>query len=198
MKISKNGIGLMGGTFDPPHNGHLMVAEWLSSFLKTDTTFFIPTNQHPFNKRNDIISAQHRMDMLQLAVKPFPNFEVEDFEIKRQQTSFTIDTIHYFEEKFPNTPLYYFIGADNLNDFYKWKDPLKILEKCYLVVYQRSGSAINSDFSDHPKVVIVDSPLINISSSHIRKRIKEKIAFKSLVPHDVFDYICKNKLYKTI
>lgn len=195
MKSKKNAIGLFGGTFDPVHLGHLIVAEWLAEVLEIETTYFIPAKIHPLNKRENITTTDHRLTMLQLALEDFPEFKVSDIEIKRQGVSFTVDTITYFKSKFPDKQLYFFMGMDNLESLDHWKDPLEILKMCYIAVYNRGIETKPNDWLDHPKIIHVDSPLIEISSSHIRHRIKKEMAFKSLVPHRVFEYINQKKLY---
>ncbi len=195
MKKVNSGIGLLGGTFDPVHNGHLIVAEWLNEILEIERTYFIPTKIHPLKKRAGISKAQNRLEMLSAALESYPNFEVSTFELDRELVSYSIDTIKYFKNKFPQKEIYYFIGKDNLNSFLQWKDPFKILELCYLVVYDRETATETNDLMGHHKVLTVESPLIEISSSHIRKRISKQMPFRSLVPHQVFEYITRNNLY---
>jgi len=195
MTQKKNGIGLFGGTFDPVHVGHLIIAEWLSEILEIQKTYFIPTKIHPFLKRNDISDAKLRLEMLQAALKGYPSFEISDFEITKEGVSYTIDTIKYFRKKFPDKELYYFLGSDNLESFLEWKDPFEILDICYLAVYQREKNDKPAELINHPKVLNMTSPIINISSSHIRKRVQKKMTFKSLVPEGVFEFIKEHKLY---
>ncbi len=196
MKKVNEGIGLFGGTFDPVHNGHLIVAEWLTEVLGIEKTYFIPTKNHPLKKRPGISKADNRVEMLSMALENYPDFEVSTFETERESVSYSIDTIKYFKNKYPQKEIYYFIGADNLKTFLQWRDPFEILELCYLAVYNREINKETNDLDGHKKVLIVDSPLIEISSSHIRRRIAKKMPFRSLVPHHVFDYITRNKLFQ--
>ncbi len=198
MKKTNNGIGLLGGTFDPVHNGHLIVAEWLNEILEIERTYFIPTKIHPLKKRVGISKSKNRLEMLIAALESYPNFEVSTFELDRELVSYSIDTIKYFKKKYPQKEIYYFIGKDNLNSFLQWKDPFKILELCYLVVYDRETATETNDLMGHHKVLTVESPLIEISSSHIRKRISKQMPFRSLVPHQVFEYITRNNLYSDL
>jgi nicotinate-nucleotide adenylyltransferase len=195
MTQKKNGIGLFGGTFDPVHIGHLIIAEWLSEILEIQKTCFIPTKIHPFLKRNDITDSKIRLKMLQIALNGYHAFEISDFELTKEGVSYTIDTIKHFREKFPDKELYYFLGSDNLASFLEWKDPFEILDICYLAVYQREKHDKPPELINHPKVLNMTSPIINISSSHVRKRVQKKMKFKSLVPGGVFDYITEQKLY---
>jgi len=197
MTQKTNGIGLFGGTFDPVHNGHLMIAEWLSEILEIETTYFIPTKIHPFQKRSNITDAKLRLEMLDIAIQDYPHFKISNYEISRHSISYTIDTIKHFREKFPDKEFYYFLGSDNLASFLEWKDPFDILDLCYLAVYQREKHDKSVELLNHPKVLNMTSPLINISSSHVRKRVTKNMAFKSLVPSGIFEFINKHKLYSS-
>jgi nicotinate-nucleotide adenylyltransferase len=195
MTKKKNGIGLFGGTFDPVHCGHLIIAEWLNEILEIETTYFIPTKIHPFQKRSNITDAELRLEMLKIALKDYHTFKISDFEITRDTVSYTIDTVKYFREKYPQKEIYYFIGSDNLASFMEWKDPFEILDICYLAVYQREKHDKPAELLNHPKVLHINSPLIDISSSHIRKRVSKKMAFRSLLPAGIFEFINQHKLY---
>lgn len=195
MTQKKNGIGLFGGTFDPIHNGHMIIAEWLSEILEIEKTYFIPTKIHPFRKRANITDSKLRIEMLQIALMDYPHFDISDFELSRNNISFTIDTIQYFKKQYPDKELFYFLGSDNLHSFLEWKNPFEILDMCYLVVYQRENYSGPDELLNHPKILNMTSPIINISSSHIRKRVSKKMAFKSLVPAGVFEFIAERKLY---
>lgn len=195
MTQNTNGIGLFGGTFDPVHTGHLIIAEWLSEILEIEKTYFIPTKIHPFGKRSDITDGQLRIKMLEIAIKDYPHFQISDFELSKSDVSYTIETVQHFKEQYAEKELYYFMGSDNLESFLKWKDPFEIMELCYLVVYQREKTDKPNALLNHPKVLNIASPLINISSSHIRNRISKGMAYKSLVPAGVFEFIQENKLY---
>lgn len=195
MKTSGNGIGLFGGTFDPIHNGHLMIAEWLTEFLEIETTYFIPAKIHPFDKRPDITDEHHRLKMLQVVLEDYPKFALSEFETLKEEVSYSVDTIHHFSKNFPKKVLYFFIGSDNLDSFLKWKEPMEILKICHIVVYNRSNSINENDLYNHPKVISIPTPIIEISSSQIRRRVARQMPFKSLVPKAVFEYINQNKLY---
>jgi nicotinate-nucleotide adenylyltransferase len=187
-------IGLFGGTFDPIHMGHLIVAEWITDSLELDKTIFIPNNIHPFRKRSDITGSQHRLKMVEKAIQEFPRFDVSDLELRNEGVSYTIDTLHYFISEYPESNIYYIMGADNLKDFTSWKQPHEILKLVNLVVYNRPGIEINESL-EHERMILIDSPFIDISSTHVRHRIREHRAFRSLVPPEVYRYITEHKLY---
>jgi len=197
MKKHLHRIGLFGGTFDPVHIGHLVVAEWLTEMLEIETTFWIPAFHHPFDKRGDISPAMDRLAMVREAVASYPKFQVSAFEVERQGVSYAIDTITHFRKEYPRADIYYFIGQDNLADFLKWRDPMKILENSYLTVFKRGvyDATEAGDLEAHPKVLLVDSPRIDISSTHIRQRIQKGLAWQSLVPGPVYRYINDHPIY---
>ncbi len=187
-------IGLFGGTFDPVHIGHLIVAEWVQDALNLHKVFFIPNYMHPFGKRKNITSPEKRLHMLNLALQPFAQFEVCDYEIKKGGVSYSIDTIEYFQTTFPASPLYYFIGADNLPEFHRWHRYRDILEKVQLVVYDRKEGHLPSDLPAE-RILFLKTPLIEISSTLIRERIGQGHAVQTLLPFGVWQYIRDNKLY---
>ncbi len=187
-------IGLFGGTFDPIHIGHIIVAEWVQDALDLQTVFFIPNLIHPFGKRKDITPAEHRLNMLRLAVKPFERFRISDYEIQKGGISYAIETIEYFESQMPQARLYYFIGADNLADFHKWHRYEEILQKVQLVVYDRKEGHVPENLPKE-KIIFLQTPLIEISSTLIRERIRQGRAVRSLLPNGVPEYIREKGLY---
>ncbi len=187
-------IGLFGGTFDPIHIGHIIVAEWVQDALDLQTVFFIPNLIHPFGKRKDITPAEHRLNMLRLAVKPFERFRISDYEIQKGGISYAIETIEYFESQMPQARLYYFIGADNLADFHKWHRYEEILQKVQLVVYDRKEGQVPENLPKE-KIIFLQTPLIEISSTLIRERIRQGRAVRSLLPNGVPEYIREKGLY---
>lgn len=196
MSQNRKGIGLFGGTFDPVHIGHLVIAEWLTEILEISKTYFIPNKIHPFSKRKNITDSKLRIEMLNIAINDYSQFAISDFELSRNNISYTVDTLRYFKEKFPDAKFYYFIGGDNLETFLEWKDPFEILDMCYLAVYRREKFEKPGELINHPKVLNITSPMIDISSSHIRKRIRKKMPFRSLVPEGVYAFITEKKLYR--
>lgn len=190
-------IGLFGGTFDPVHLGHIQVAEWVRSNLKLDQIFFIPIYIHPFQKRQDITNADARLKMLELAIKEYPEFSLCDYEIKKKGVSYSIDTIRYFKKIYTKSTLFYLIGSDNLQDFFQWKDPESIFNLATVIVYDRVDSAVSKSINIDPRFQFVQCPLIEISSSLIREKIKKKQLFRFLLHPDVHDYIVSQKLYLT-
>jgi len=184
-------IGLFGGTFDPVHLGHTIVAEWIQYSCNLDEVHFIPNYIHPFDKRSDISSAKNRVGMLHLALADFPVFKICEYELERNRVSYTIDTIRYFHKKYPGVDLYYMIGSDNVNDFSSWKDSDKIFDLARVVVHKRS----NEEYKQKGKFLFLNSPIIEISSSVIRENIKTGKPFRSFIHPDVAAYIHRHRLF---
>lgn len=187
-------IGLFGGTFDPVHIGHLIVAEWVQDALDLQTVYFIPNFIHPFARKRNISPAEIRLHMLKMAIEPFKKFEISDFEIQKSSVSYAIETIEHFKTLFPNHQLFYFIGADNLPEFHKWHRYRDILEQARLVVYDRKEGYFPDNLPKE-KFVFLQTPLIEISSTLIRERIRQGKATRSLLPYGVLEYIQEKGLY---
>ncbi|CUU02476.1 nicotinate-nucleotide adenylyltransferase [Candidatus Thermokryptus mobilis] len=191
-------IGIFGGTFNPPHYGHLIVAEFIREEVGLDKIIFIPCSIPP-HKQNDeylfqIASPEHRFEMVKLATTGNKFFEVSDVEINRGGVSYTIDTVNYFVSNFPKEKFYLLIGADQFAEFHTWRKPDEIVQKVNLIVFNRPGFVIpQTEFSKFATFITI--PNIEISASTIRKRIKLGKSIKYLVPPAVEEYIFANKLY---
>lgn len=190
-------FGIFGGTFNPPHLGHLIVAESVRDQLKLAKVLFIPSANPP-NKHGDaLVPVGDRLVMTRLAVEGNPAFEVSDLEAVRGGTSYTVDTVSALSAKFPNASLQLIIGADNLEEFETWKSPEEILTKVDLAAMTRPGfelQKIRSRFAKQAKFVKV--PQIAISGTEIRRRVKMGRSIRYLVPRAVEDYIVRTGLYR--
>ncbi|MCF7895227.1 MAG: nicotinate-nucleotide adenylyltransferase [Candidatus Omnitrophica bacterium] len=184
-------IGILGGTFNPPHIGHLVLAQEVLEHLKLDKIFFIPTNNPP-HKKGKQLEPKKRFLMAKLTVAGNYKFKVLDLELKRKGKSYTVDTIAELKTKYPKDKLYLIIGSDLAKDFKKWKSPEKIKKMATVVVAKRRGSPFRSSKSFKQ----VDIIQIELSSSQIRERIKKGKTVKYLVPKKVENYIKENNLYK--
>jgi len=189
-------IAIYGGTFDPIHYAHLVIAEHAVEQLKLDKIILVPSYVPP-HKQNKVISqSSYRLKMTQMAVADNPNFEVSDYEINKKGTSFTVHTLEYFaaEYKIDRENLYLIIGADNLNDFHKWKDPHRISELATLAFAKRPLYQITNDLNDF-QYIELDSPLLEISSSYIRELVKDGKSPRYLLPTKIIQFILENELY---
>jgi nicotinate-nucleotide adenylyltransferase len=191
-------IGIFGGTFNPPHYGHLIVAEFIREEVGLDKIIFIPCSIPPHKQNNEylsqIASPEHRFEMVKLAIIGNKFFEVSDIEINRSGVSYTIDTVNYFVSNFPEEKFYLLIGADQFAEFHTWRKPDEIVQKVNLIVFNRPGFVIpKTEFSKFATFITI--PNIEISASTIRKRIRHGKSIKYLVPPAVEEYILANKLY---
>ncbi len=189
-------ICLFGGTFDPPHIGHLLLAQTIIEEECFDKVLFIPAYQPPH--KNKISPVQDRVEMLKLAVKENPNFEISEIELKRGGVSYTIDTIKALKDKLKisSDNCYYLMGSDTLLDFQSWKKPREILKECRVIVAIRPGFR-PSDLAPWilHRIHFSNSPRFEISSSNIRARWTKNKTIRYMVTLPVWNYINKNKLY---
>lgn len=189
-------IGIYGGTFNPPHVGHLIVAEQVRSELNIDEIMFIPSFISPHKQEGESELSEHRLAMTKLAVKDNPHFSCSDIEVAKKDTSFTIHTLEQLKIKNPTHTFYIIIGMDNYLTFHLWKEPNRLLQSATLVVMNRPGypRQVNEIFGTK-NTIFIDVPNIDISSSNIRRRVKENRSIQYLVPKNVEKYILTNRLY---
>ena len=190
-------ICLFGGTFDPPHIGHLLVAQTIFEAENFDNIVFIPTFKTP--RKNNITHIKDRLAMLRMGVTSNPNFEISDLEIQRGGTSYTIDTVREYksDQDYDSRELYYLIGSDSLQTFHTWKEPREILDECQVIVALRPGFR-PSDISNWilRKVRFASIPRFEISSSTIRSRWQENKTIRYMVTQPVWEYINDHGIYK--
>lgn len=192
-------VGIFGGTFNPPHIGHLIIAEIIREEANLDKIIFVPCASPPHKQTREylsqIASPQHRFEMVKLSIKDNPFFEVSDIEIKRGGISYTVETVNYLVENFSENSFYLLMGVDQFREFHTWKDPNEIVKKVHLIVFNRFGYTIPiSDFSNFATFITV--PNIEISASAIRRRVKLGKSIRYLVVPEVEEYIYKNGLYR--
>ncbi len=187
-------VGLFGGTFDPVHIGHLITSMFVKERRALDKIILIPNHQSPLKPDYNAASSSDRNKMLELATDGQAGIEISDYEITNQKTSYTVNTLEFFLQKYRNIEL--IIGYDNFLCFDQWYEYKNILQMCKVVVMRRSDSSnLHPDEFISSKVCFVDTPLIEISATNIRERIKNKLPIKYLVPEQVENYIITNKLY---
>lgn len=194
----------MGGTFDPPHLGHLLLAQRAMETLGAKSVRFIPAHRSPL-KDTPLTDARHRLAMTRLAIRDNPAFEADTFEIERSDTSYTIDTLRHARELMTGE-LYWIVGADQLAKLHRWKDIHEALCIATFAVAMRRPydealfDAIASYFSAHELRSLqehrIDMPRIDISSTDIRERVKRGLSIHYMVPDAVQDYILTHSLYR--
>jgi nicotinate-nucleotide adenylyltransferase len=190
-------LGILGGTFNPPHIGHLIVAESVRDQLKLDKILFVPSYSPPHKLYSQVALPTQRYEMVEIALEKNRNFSASDIEIAREGKSYTIDTINTLLNIHPGTQLYLIIGLDNLMDFSDWKSPNDIISKVELVVMNRPGYDVEVKNEFKRYATIVKVPGIDISSSDIRRRVKMGRSIRYLVPFEIEQYILKKSLYKS-
>jgi nicotinate-nucleotide adenylyltransferase len=186
-------VGIFGGTFNPIHIGHLLIAEQACDKLKLDKLYFVPVNLPAHKRKNGLILAHHRLTMVKLAIKNNRRLSVSDMEIKRGGTSYSVDTLRIFKAAFPKKTKFYFImGSDSLNDLKSWKDADKIPALCKLAVFDRPGCPIRSRFKNF---IYLGNSAMDISSSMVRQFVRKGLSVRYLVRKPVIDYIKMKRLY---
>jgi nicotinate-nucleotide adenylyltransferase len=186
-------IGILGGSFDPIHFGHLLMAQSAAEALKLDRVFFVPAFRSPFKADHSLPPSAKRLDMVKLAIKGNKIFSVYDGELQRGGVSYTVDTLKEFKIKYPQAKFYLLMGADSLRQFHRWKQPKEILNLAELVILNRPG--FDKNYSKRWPSIKVNMPAVDISSSDIRHRLKEKKSIWYLTFTRVIRYINSHHLY---
>ncbi len=186
-------IGILGGTFNPIHLGHLIMAEEVCQKVGLNKLIFVPSNLPPHKDNGDIISAYHRLKMLKLAIKGNPYFSVSYIEIRRGGRSYTIDTIKEFKRIYYKHELYFIIGSDLFRYLNEWKDLREIVAQVKFIVATRPGYPLEN-LPDY--ITTIDIRAVDISAFEIRQCIKQNRSFRYLVPQAVRNYIIRRGLYK--
>jgi len=190
-------IGILGGTFDPIHIGHLITAQVVFEQRGLDKIIFVPCHISPHKIDHNAAESIHRMSMVNLAIKNIPHFTSSDYEITKGEISYSLNTVLEFKKIYDDIEL--IIGYDNLISFDKWHKPDEIIKHVKLVVMKRTSdesSKSQDKYFDH--AIFVDTPLIEISSTSIRERIASKSPIDYFVPDAVRDYIFENNVYKNV
>ncbi|MBZ9636137.1 nicotinate-nucleotide adenylyltransferase [Clostridium sp. FP1] len=195
---------IFGGTFDPIHIGHIHIAYEALYNLHLDKIIFMPAGNPPHKKNKKITNAQIRYDLVKRAIESEVDFEISDYEINKKENSYTYETVELFSRLQRNIEWYFLIGVDSLMELDKWKNVEKILNGCKIVVYNRAGFTAQEvakkklyiEQKFNKKIIYIDMPIINISSTHIRNNIKEGRQVNYLLPRGVEEIIHVNNLYK--
>jgi nicotinate-nucleotide adenylyltransferase len=196
-------IGILGGTFDPPHNGHLAIASTALEKLKLGKILFIPSHRSPLKQRPDISPAEDRWKMLQAAINGEPHLSISDIELYRPGPSYTIDTLKALKARFQKgDEMFFLMGWDSLNDLPRWKQAPELVKLCTIVAITRPNTP-EPDMKKLEKAIpgltghyiLLDMTPVYISSSGVRDKVEKGISIKGLVPDAVEKYIYSHKLY---
>jgi nicotinate-nucleotide adenylyltransferase len=197
-------IGILGGTFNPVHTGHLVLAQDALERFELNRVIFVPCACPPHKSVTSLLPAEHRLRMLKLAVKGDPRFDVSDIELKRGGISYTIDTIRALKRRYPEAMLHLIMGADALMELYLWKDVYALLEACVIIVMMRPGTAeritpealrLTPPWPQRLLRNLAQGHMVEISATDIRRRVAEGQSIRYLVPLAVEMYIAEHKLY---
>ena len=196
-------LGILGGTFDPVHYGHLLLAETCRLHLGLDQVRLVPAGNPPHKTDLNITDGHARADMLQLAVSGYPEFVVDRRELRREGKSFTVRTLADFKNEFADSELFFLMGADSLRDIPTWREPDQIVKLATVVAVNRPGLPelthsqvvewIGEDLAKAVKTVAM--PGTDISATHLRQRVRDAMGLRFLVPRAVEAYIDQHKIY---
>lgn len=190
-------IGLYFGTFNPIHVGHLIIANHMAEHSDLDQIWMVVTPHNPHKKKSTLLDDHHRLQMVHLATEAFPKIKPSDIEFKLTQPNYTVNTLVHLEDKYPQHEFSLIMGEDNLKSLHKWKNYEVILQNYDIYVYPRiSSEAENLELKDHPRIHIIDAPVVEISSTFIRNNIKEGKNIQPLLSTKVWEYIDHNLFYK--
>lgn len=188
-------VGLYFGSFNPIHIGHLVIANYMVEFAGLDEFWFVVTPQNPHKQKASLLNDYDRLEMVQLAVENDSRLQVSDIEFYLPKPSYTIDTLAYLKDRKPNLNFKILMGSDNLENFHKWKNYETIVENYGVLVYPRPGFD-STKVAQHKNIIIAENaPLMEISSSFIRKAIKKGKDVRHFLPLKVWEYIEKKGFY---
>lgn len=203
--MALNKVGIMGGTFNPIHYGHLFLAEIASEQLDLDRILFMPSKNPPHKAKPYKVTDQQRVEMITLAIADNPKFKLSMFEMEREGTTYTADTLTLLTKQHSDTEFYFIVGADSLFQLQNWKDPQTICRLCTIVAANRDNvekEKLNQQ-ADYlrdifnARIILVDMPVIQISSEVIRERVATRKSVRYWLPKAVMEYISRNELYTT-
>lgn len=191
-------IGLFFGTFNPIHVGHLTIANHIQQHSDLNQVWFVVTPHSPFKKKTSLLDDHQRLEMVYRATQDYSNLRPSAIEFGLKQPNYTIDTLTYLVEKYPEHEFAIIMGEDNLKSFHKWKNYELILQEYSIYIYPRiSQGHIETRFEGHPKIKRVDAPIMELSSTFIRKEIRAGHIIRPMLPEHVWAYVDEMNFYKS-
>jgi nicotinate-nucleotide adenylyltransferase len=190
-------VGLFFGTFNPIHVGHLIIANYLAENSDLDQIWMVVTPLSPFKVKQSMLDNYQRLEMVHLATKDYTTIRPSDIEFNLPQPNYTVNTLAYLKEKFPEHQFALIMGEDNLKSFHKWKNYEVILEEHEMYCYPRiSNGKVETQFDNHPNIHHVSAPIIELSSTLIRSQIKSGNNVRPMLPENVWKYLDEMNFYK--
>lgn len=190
-------IGLYFGTFNPIHIGHLAIANHMAEFSDLDEIWLVVTPHNPHKKKKTLLDNHHRLEMVYRAIESYPKLKPSDVEFRLPQPNYTVHTLIHLQEKHSDKEFHLIMGEDNLKSFHKWKNYEVILEKHNIYVYPRIAEGIvETQFTNHSKIQQINAPIMEISSTFIRKCIADGKNVRPLLPATVWQYVDEMNFYK--
>jgi nicotinate-nucleotide adenylyltransferase len=186
---------LLFGSFNPVHVGHLIIASYFVEYTDLDQVWFVVSPLNPLKDNKDLLAERHRLAMVNLAVGDDPRFKATDIEFKMPKPSYTIDTLAYLQEKFPDTQFVLLAGSDILSTLDRWKNYDMILQCYKIYVYYRPGYH-SGQYEDHPSIRMFKAPLMQISSSFIRKSVREGRDMRYMMPGKAYEFMREMHFYE--
>ncbi|WP_316850143.1 nicotinate (nicotinamide) nucleotide adenylyltransferase [Pedobacter agri] len=187
--------GLFFGSYNPIHTGHLIIANYMANHTGLDEVWLVVSPHNPLKDKGGLSNMYDRLEMATLATEKTENIKVSDIEFSLPQPSYTIDTLTHLHERYPTKEFVLIMGADNLVSFKKWKNYEVLLKNYQIYVYPRPGADV-SEWKNHPAITFTDTPLMEISSTFIRKAVKEGKNVQFFLPDKVIDFIDSKGMYK--
>lgn len=187
--------GLFFGSFNPVHNGHMVIANFFTEFSDLNQVWFVVSPHNPLKPAGSLLNDFQRLQLVELAIGDYRKMKASKIEFGLPKPSYTINTLTHLQEKYPQHEFVLIMGSDNLHTFHKWKNYEQILEYYSIYIYPRPGFD-GGDFKSHPKVKFIEAPLMEISSTFIRNSIKSKKDVRFMMPEKVADYIDEMNFYR--
>jgi len=187
-------IGLYFGSFNPIHIGHLIVANHVAEYSDVDKIWFVVSPHNPLKDSHTLLNEYDRLHLVQLAIEDNNKFRASNVEFHLPKPSYTIDTLTYLAEKFPLEKFSVVMGADSFQNIHRWKNYEQLISNYSFIIYNRPGFEIKETHG--AQIQVLNAPLLEISSTYIRKQIKEKRSVRYILPEKVWDYIEANRYYK--
>ena len=188
-------VGLFFGSFNPIHTGHLIIAGYMAGYTDLDEVWLVVSPHNPLKRKDSLINMYDRLEMVNLALEATDNIRSSTVEFSLPQPSYTVDTLTYLKEKYPEKAFVLIMGSDNLASIRKWKNYEILLRDYHIYVYPRPGFVVD-EWKDHPSVTITETPLMELSSTFIRNAVKNGKPIRYFVPDAVMQFIAGKGLYK--